>query len=155
MFTKHLKNWKYFAYFLEFFHKGQTLHFVKLRKNIVRIKESFFFVYAAEGQMIISKFLRTFTKCKKGLYKLKMRTCFTFLQIKHENVFNLYKYCVLWTTNPHATILWSLQYFDEFLQNAMSDRNKKYCRRKYAKYFEFFKYFVNIALKNNVGCTFC
>ena len=30
---------------------------------------------------------------------------------------------------------------------------RKYCRRKYAKYFQFIKYFVNIALKN-VGYTF-
>ena len=63
------------------FHKGQTWHFVKVRKIIVRIKESFFFVvYAAEGQMIISKILRTFTKRKKRS-----------LQIKHENVFHLFK----------------------------------------------------------------
>ena len=130
-------------------YKGQTWHFVKVCKNIVRIKEYFFVVYAAEGHMIISKILRTFLKRKKGLYKLNMRTCFTFLQIKHEKTFLTFRNIVFFELLiPTQLFFDPYDILTNFHKMQCLMNIKKYCRRKYAKYIQFIKYFVNIALKN-------
>ena len=104
--------------------------------------------------MIISKILRTFTKPKKGLYKLNMRTCFTFLQIKHEKTFLTFRNIVFFELLiPTQLFFDPYDILTNFHKMQCLTDVRKYCRRKYAKYFQFIKYFVNIALKN-VGYIF-
>ena len=98
--------------------------------------------------MIISKILRTFTKPKKGLYKLNMRTCFTFLQIKHEKTFLTFRNIVFFELLiPTQLFFDPYDILTNFHKMQCLTDIRKYCRRKYAKYFQFIKYFVNIALK--------